>query len=410
MEISIEKIVYGGYGLARTEEGVILVQGDILPGDVIEITGISKKKGAKFAEEYRILKPSPLRTSSDCLLFPKCGGCRFRNISYEAEQEIKNQMIEDLISRNHIPAESPQIIPTKPLRYRNRITWHFFRGQIGFWSREKREFLPTLTCPLGKKEMEDVLWEIGAGLPPTTRAVVTRQHGGKVLVIMVVREPAPFNIDRFPPRGKWAGLVTVVNPKGKVLLHGKIHNSWGKTRLTHKLAGIELIIPPRAFFQVNDDGLQKLYDIVSRYADGGAKIVDLYAGVGTFILPLSERYEWRVAVEANRESANALKTAAKNHKIKITVLPIMAEEAAEAVLENTSLLLLDPPRSGLSEEVKSAIIKHLPERLIYLSCHPPAMFRDIRQLGEKYKLVALHAVDMFPRTWHFEMLAVLERR
>jgi len=407
---SVEKIVYGGYGLTRTDDGVILIEGDVLPGDVVEIYEISKKKGAKFATAYKIVQPSPMRIEADCKLFPKCGGCRFRNTSYESEIAIKNQMIEDLISRNRISTEPPEIIPTKPLRYRNRITWHFFRGQIGFWSREKKEFLPTLTCPLGKKGMEDVLWEIGAGLPSTTRAVVTRQHGGKVLAIMVVREPAPFKIDRFPPRGKWAGLVTVVNPRGKILLHGKIHNSWGKTRLTHKLAGIELIIPPRAFFQVNDEGLEEIYKLVSKYADGGDRIVDLYAGVGTFILPLAERYEWRIAVEANRESANALKTAARNHKIKITVLPTMAEEAADTALEGATLVILDPPRSGLSTDVKMAISKHLPQKLIYLSCHPPAMFRDIRHLEKNYKLTALHAVDMFPRTWHFEMLAVLERR
>ncbi|NOZ92371.1 MAG: class I SAM-dependent RNA methyltransferase [Dictyoglomi bacterium] len=407
----VEKIVYGGYGLIRDpEEGVVLIDDDVLPGDKITYEIVQRKKGTNFGVVLEINEPSPMRKTPDCPVFPQCGGCRFRSVSYEDELSIKEHMIEDMLSRSGlggVPVED--IRPTVPVRYRNRITWHFYRGKLGFWSRGKRTLVPTLDCILGPKSFSEILAEVEQ-FPQTTRAVVMRQHGGKVLMIIVMYEPESFVIKKLPPRGKWAGLVTMINKNNREILHGKIWNSWGHSRLTETVDGLQITIPPRAFFQVNNEGLSHIINILKTHLEPSEKIVDLYAGVGALLLPLAQYHGFRIGVEANRESARAMKINGKNNKIPITVYPNKAEEVADDVLPGTETLVLDPPRSGISEEIIEKIIDYKPRQIAYISCHPPAMFRDITLLSEYYEIETIIPIDMFPRTWHIEMLTILRLR
>ncbi len=410
-EGQIEKIVYGGYGLLRDpEDGVVLIDDDVLPGDKVIYEIVQRKKGTNFGVILELTGPSTMRKTPDCPVFPQCGGCRFRSVSYEDELSIKENMINDLLYRSPFGGiEVEDIRPTIPVRYRNRITWHYYRGKLGFWSRGKRTLVPTLDCILGPKAFSEILMEVDQ-FPTTTRAVVMRQHGGKVLMIIVMYESENFVIKKLPPRGKWAGLVTMINKRNREILHGKIWNSWGQSRLTETVDGLSITIPPRAFFQVNNEGLNHIINILKTRLEPSEKIVDLYAGVGALLLPLAGSHGFRIGVEANRESARAMKINGKNNGIKITVYPNRAEDVADEVLPGTETLVLDPPRSGLSEEVIEEIIEYKPRQIAYISCHPPAMLRDLAILKDYYEIESLIPIDMFPRTWHIEMIAILKLR
>ncbi len=407
----IEKIVYGGYGLIRDPEtGVVLISGDVLPGDKITYEIVQRKKGTSFGVALEINEPSSMRKSPDCPVFPQCGGCRFRSTDYEDELSIKEAMIKDMMERsNLVDVNLQDIRPTVPIRYRNKITWHFYRGKIGFWSNGKRKLIPTLDCILGPKIFSEILQEVER-FPQTTRAIVMRYHGGKVLMIIVMYESESFVIKKLPPRGKWAGLVTMINKNNREILHGKILNSWGHSRLSETIDGLTFIIPPRAFFQVNLEGLNHIINILKTYLEPSSKIVDLYAGVGALLLPLAKYHEFRIGVEANRESARAMKLNGKNNKIKITVYPNKAEDVLDEVLPGVETLILDPPRSGISNNVIEAIRTYKPKQIAYISCHPPAMLRDLTLLRDMYDIYTIIPIDMFPRTWHIEMISILKRR
>ena len=407
----VEKVIYGGYGLIRDpDNGTVLIDDDVLPGDTITYEIVHRKKGTNFGVVLDIKEPSPMRKTPDCPVFPQCGGCRFRSVSYEDELSIKENIIEDLIKRNGFSSITIEDIrPTVPTRYRNRITWHYYRGKLGFWSRGRHRLVPTLDCILGPKIFSEILHEVEQ-FPPTTRSVVMRYHNDKVLMIIVMYEPEGFIIKKLPPRNKWVGLVTIVNKRNREILHGKIWNSWGQTRLTETIDNIILTIPPRAFFQTNKEGLNHILDILKTYLEPSEKVVDLYAGVGALLLPLAEFHYYRIGVEANRESARAMKLNGRANNIKIKVYPNKAEEVADEVLPGTETLILDPPRSGISETVLEKIITYKPRQIAYISCHPPAMFRDLTLLSEYYKIKTIIPIDMFPRTWHIEMIAILNLR
>lgn len=378
LTLRIEDIAFGGEGVARLEDFVVFVP-FVAVGELVEAEVVEVKKRFARARLLRVLESSPERVEPACRYFGACGGCQYQHLAYEAQLRIKRKQVADLFERiGGVRSEViASVVPCpQPYGYRNRI---MVRSQ---WNRpEQRLNIGFLRWDCGLVEDVEECKIADPSLNEQLRRV--RAHP--------------------PPRG---GLKVVlrVQPEG-----------W--------------VVPPDSFFQTNTVMLPKLVEVVrgflrSALSRGGAvspdapwQLVDLYCGVGFFALELADAVDRYVGVEYDQRAIRAARqNAAARGRLNgefiagrvEEVLPELARRFAPA---NTTVLL-DPPRKGCAPEAVSLLREVRPAQVIYVSCHPATMARDLNVLcaGNVFEPVSVVPLDMFPQTQHIECVADLRLR
>ena len=439
--LHIEGYTAEGMGVARLDGRVVFIPGTIR-GEDWEVQLLKVNKGVAWGKGTRLISPSPVRQEPDCPYSGRCGGCQYRHMSYEEELAAKGQRVRDALERvGGVHLELPPVLGAEsPLRYRNKVQFPVAPGRrgpaVGYYRPRSHDVLDTEDCLLQpeadtalrlafKGWMED--FQIPAYDECTGRGLIRHLYirtnrAGEALCCVVA------NGKELPHTGelsgalraavpKLAGLVLNVNLRDtNVILGPDYHTLWGRDFLEETLCGMTFRLSVPSFFQINRDQTERLYQLALEFAGltGEETVLDLYCGIGTITLCLAKRAGRVIGAEIVPAAIrDAKENAARNH---IENAEFFCGDAAEtaARLEAEGLrpdvITVDPPRKGLAPEVIGSIAAMGPERVVYVSCDPATLGRDVKRFGELgYRAVRACAVDMFPATRHVESVMLLER-
>ena len=433
-KITIDRLTHGDAGIGRTQDGRAIFVNQTCPGDIILVDNIIDKGNYCEGTLEEIITPSNNRVTPVCPYAGICGGCGWQHVSYQAQLEAKrNDVVSQLTRVAHIPAQevealvTPCVASKKEMGYRNKLefgcTWDNKQGfTMGLHKLGSHEMVTPDTCPLAHKAIAKAPKALRGALrylQSTTDLGIYRvgiRHSDRTHATEVAlwTNPGPF------PRAqvaktlesalKTTSIVRVMTAdKGKARKLKGVEQLSGKGFWEEEICGNRFKVSAPSFFQVNTHQAEKLVTIaldqLAVYGDEFA--VDLFCGVGTFTLPMARITEDVVGVEAYGSSVRDLRRACEDNKLEIEVIGGDATRELPELGE-IDALLVDPPRAGLSKEIISSIGKAAPSRMVYVSCNPSTLARDIARLAEVgFKPVSVTPVDMFPQTYHVETVVLL---
>lgn len=429
--IRIEKMLYGGAGASASGATAPFV----LSGELVEIIpdgGLT------------IIEPSPDRVAPHCVHFGTCGGCHYQHAAYPAQLRIKEAILRDTFAAAGL-AQLPQIeVHAGPeWNYRNRIRLRI--GEVGGELRVGYNrhgatggdtLLPITMCPIAAP----MLWQAASSLialAKTEPAVYEWLASAIELELFTNADETAFQLTLFtrkPPTTSFSGFCSVAqkalpqltgagvallpkkpSPQGRRSEHAKPGPQWGTPGLIYKVGDMKVgdaahWVSRGAFFQVNRHLVSTLRKLATANRSGGLAW-DLYAGVGLFSRALATSFDQVIAVEAGEPAATDLAAAlrGKSHRaFAATTLDFL--QAVVVQRERPDLIVMDPPRAGIGPEVCGLLARVRAPELVYVSCDPVTLARDLRLLVDSgYRISELHLVDMFPQTFHMESVAVLRR-
>ena len=428
--LDIEKIVWEGKGLGHYN-GQVVMTDYVLPGERVRLVIEDVKKDYAIGSLIDVIEPSKERIAPRCKHYYQCGGCSFQHTSYEYQLRLKKMSSLEVMSRilgREISGEGP-VKSYNPWYYRNKAQFPIARekGKVlgGFYKKGTHEIVDLSECPLHPPVFIDILKWVKDNVSKRNldlRYLYIRQGtSGDIMVTFVVwermknsKELALSLIKAFP---EVVSVYENVNrSKGNVILGDSFYLIEGKEKLEQKIGDIVFMVSPGSFFQVNVQQLKVItdyiIDILSPYR--GGVFVDGYAGVGTFSLPLSKSSRYGYSIEENPIAVNdAIDNININRIHNVRVRKGKTEFEVKRILKNESFdyLLVDPPRKGLDKEFSTFLSQIDIGLIIYISCNPSTLARDIKILESgNFVLKKLRGFDLFPQTAHIEYVAVLERR
>lgn len=413
---NVSKLAFGGEGIVKNNGQVVFIP-FTAPGDRIAYELTQVKKNFAFGKLAEILNPSPLRQQARCPYFTKCGGCQLQHLPYDVQAETKAQWVVETLQRiGQITPESvlPIVKAPQEWNYRRHITLTLKIVQRVWkagYTAVDQDFLPVEVCPIFLeldhpllRNLQQCLHALEAIEGNEGRAIVMKTSSGAfVLVFHFASMPANIAVflDQLQRTNPLQGLR--VEADGKILKRGDLTCQMQVENLTIQFS-------PQAFVQNYPEQSLKIYQNVRELASSSTYVLDLYCGIGISSLLLAQKGHAVTGIESNPlaiEYANRNKAL---NQLSATFLTADVKNVLTSHLKKkVDLLLVNPPRIGLDPSVVQQILKAPPERLIYISCMPSTLARDLKLLSPRYHLKSVQAFDMFPQTYHVETLALLER-
>jgi 23S rRNA (uracil1939-C5)-methyltransferase len=396
-EITIEKLVYGGQGLARLDGGVALVP-FVLPGERLRVEIKTERRGLLSANPVEILTPAAARVEPPCPVFVRCGGCHYQHAQYETQLDQKREILRETLARiGKLQApEEIRVVAGEPWGYRNRTQFHLANGRIGFFGFGSHQLVAVNRCPISSPKINEALaaLESMAGerrFPRFVESIELFTNESQVqLNVLETRQPVARQF--FDWCAERIGGYT----------DGAIEYSAGSFvyRVRH-----------RSFFQVNRFLAGPMVDVVLEAAGDGQSALDLYAGVGLFSVPLAQRFRSVTAVESNASAVGDLEYNAERAGVAVQVHRQRVEMFLESAAEAPDAVIADPPRAGLGAAAVRQLLRLKPPRLVIVSCDPATLARDLRALlAGGYGIERLTLIDLFPQTFHIETVTCLALR
>ncbi|MCD6552037.1 23S rRNA (uracil(1939)-C(5))-methyltransferase RlmD, partial [Thermotoga sp.] len=425
--VRIDKMVNGGYGLARLQSGKIVLVEGAYPGEEVLIKTFREKKDFAFGKVVSLIKESEDRIKPPCKYFGRCGGCHWMDIRYEKQLLYKKAIIEDLFERVGLSVEVEDVEPSDLVFHcRTKMEFHLQGRRLGLKQRGSDLVIDVRSCEVAPEGTNEILEIIREAIQVLNIPVYNRLTKRGVLKHVVVRYA--FSTDQLMvifvtktesfPWGKSLvqailkglpkvhSIIHVMNSKDSVVLRGPYRTLYGEGVIVEEFDWEKFQIPPTAFFQSNYSVTSKLIDHVYRELDlrGNEVVLDLYAGIGTFSVRTSYSSAKVVAVESNRIAVKAGKANSNvNGRKNIEYVESDVREFLKSYQGRANRVILDPPRSGAGLDVMKEISKLSPERVVYVSCEPSTLVRDVQFLQkEGYSIERVKPFDMFPQTYHVE--------
>ena len=430
-----------GMGVARWEGRVVFIPGTIL-GEHWEVQLLKVKTNVAWGRAVRLLAPSPERVALDCPLAGRCGGCQYRHMTYEEELRAKRQRVQDALSRvGGVSLELPQVLGAEtPLRYRNKVQFPVAQEKrglaVGYYRARSHDVLDVDDCLLQPEAVTTLrrafkgwmeryrvpAYDEGTCQGLIRHLYVRTNQAGEALCCVVAngtRLPhAPELVQSLRQAvPTLAGLVLNTNTKDtNVILGPNYRTIWGRDFLEEGLCGMTFRLSVPSFFQINRAQTERLYAQALEFAGltGRETVLDLYCGIGTISLALAQRAGQVIGAEIVPEAVqDAQANAARN---QVDNARFLCGDAGEAAFQlaaegvRPQVICVDPPRKGLAPEVPEILASMAPDRIVYVSCDPATLARDVKRFGELgYPAVKARAVDLFPRTAHVETVVLLSK-
>ena len=347
-ELKVKDVAFGGKGVARDEGKAVFIPFTI-DGEWVSAKIVREKKQFAEAELVDVRESSLHRVKPECPYFGRCGGCSYQHIDYEHQLTLKFRQVRDVLRHIGKLADVPMrpIIPSPfSYRYRNRITVHAQEGVVGFFRRESHRLIDIEACPIARPEVNDALVDLRS-------------------------------------RRVEDGHYTLRAEPG-----------------------------PRVFSQANDAVADALRNLIARLIPSGQELlVDAYCGAGFFTKTLLEKFERIIGIDWDKF---AIEAARENATVKETYLAGDVEEQLQRVLKTSppakTTVIVDPPATGLAENARRVIVDLAPATLIYVSCNPATLARDLKEMQERLTIESVTPLDMFPQTAEIEVVTHLHRR
>ncbi len=377
-----------GNGIARLNNFVIFVSYALKCEKVeIEITSINKRFAN--AKIINIINKSDLRCNINCACYDKCGGCNFLHTTFDNEKQLKLNEINKLFNIN-----VKEILTNNEYNYRNKATFHIKDNMIGYYSEKTNSVIELNNCLLLDKRINDIYNFFKSGSLNNIGEIIIRVTQTEIMVII------NGNLSKYDYRE----LVNLYNINSLYLNERLLY---GKSYITEEINNIKYSIYPNAFFQINYENMIILYDIVKQYAGCGNKLLDLYCGTGSIAIYLKDNFKEITGIEINKE---AILNANINKNLNnIKNIHFICGDASILKKDNFDVIVVDPPRSGLSKKVVELLNEIKSNKIIYVSCNPKTLKRDMDLLNN-YELKDLKCVNMFNKTKHVESVCLLERK
>ena len=415
IDLLIEKPLYGGLFLARDKGKVYMVRYTI-PGEIVSAQPVKFKKDHAEAVPIEIKIPSKERQEALCPYYGKCGGCQYQHVRYEFQLKMKKMILEESLRRiGKIESlTDPEIIPSgDEWGYRIRVQFKGRKGKVGFFRWGEHEIVDVEHCLVVHPKINDLipyLKKISLQLESQCEFHVTYSPTEDRFLLLLV---TPTELDKEILGSFKNSLPEAVVGLGNFLRVGQsltARNWIGREHIYIDAGGFRFRISGGSFFQVNWTLWEDLMDAVTEGVNF-RKAVELYCGVGFFTMKLASKGNF---VEASDGSPSAINDAQYSAKVNGIENALFIKSSAFRHLKMRGgdvidLLVLDPPRSGLSSQEREIIIKNKPQRIVYISCNPATLSRDLADLVKGgYKIKRLKLIDNFPQTYHVETIASLE--
>ena len=430
-----------GMGVARLEGRVIFVPYTIR-GERWKVRLEKVNKNVAWGRGVELLFASPERVEPDCPLFGRCGGCQFRHMTYAEELRAKGRRISDALERvGHTTLDLPPVLGAEdPFRYRNKVQFPVARGKkglsVGYYRGRSHDVLDAPDCPLQPEAVTRLraafkdwmeaynvpAYDEGTGKGLIRHLYVRTSSRGESLVCVVA------NGDKLPcadalvdslrrAEPGLAGVVLNVNTRDtNVILGDRYTTLWGRDWLEEELCQLIFRLSVPSFFQINRAQTERLYAAALDFAGltGSEIVLDLYCGIGTISLALARRAGRVIGAEIVPQAIEDAKENAKRNGIDNAEFfcgdaGAVAQKLTEEGIR-PQVICVDPPRKGLSPHVPAILAGMAPERIVYVSCDPATLARDINRLsGLGYHPVKAQGVDLFPRTAHVETVVLMSK-
>lgn len=440
--VKIEGYSADGSGVARINGQVVFVKG-ALSGELCEIKILKALKNLAYARLEKVIEPSEQRVEPGCGNFGKCGGCSFLHMDYSEELMFKKQRVEDAISRiGGLALPVSEIHGSKHTEaYRNKVIYAVGtqdgKAVAGFFRERSHDIIPVSRCLIQTPESDAAaaavlswindfgisVYDERTGLGLIRHIFVRTAFGtGQMAVCIVASSQKLSHVDALIAEIRKtcpnaSSIVLNVNKKvGNTVLGTKFVTLWGADFIEDTLCSLRFKLSPRSFFQINPPQAEKLYMKALEFADldPESTAIDLYCGTGTISLVLARRCGHVIGVETVPEAvSDARENAEKNGISNAEFICADASAAAQELKTRgitPDVVVVDPPRKGLEPELIETIAEMSPKRVVYVSCDPATLARDLKLFsGNGYTPLRLEAFDMFPRTSHVETVCQLER-
>lgn len=427
-----------GLGIARIDGQVVFVHGAVR-GETCDVLVMKVLKNAAFGKIAALTEPSPARRQPDCPYYGRCGGCDFRHMSYEEELWAKRARVQDALTRiGGAEVTVEEILGAEqPLHYRNKSIYPISPvGEVGFYRARSHQVVHVEHCLIQKPEADALAQAVrdyiarfqvepyneatGRGL--LRHLYVRTSCRGESLACLLV------NGSRLPHEQELVDMLRAAAPKtcgvvlgentrrGNAILGDRYRTLWGRDYLTDTLCGLELRLSVPSFYQVNHDQAQRLYEKALEYAGltGRELAVDLYCGAGTITQVLARRARHVIGGEIVPEAIRDAEDSARRNGVEN--VEFLCGDASRLAAElrqrglRPDVICVDPPRKGLAPDVVEAAASMEPERIVYVSCDPATLARDVARFAPLgYRPVRACAVDLFPGTAHVETVCLLSK-
>jgi 23S rRNA (uracil1939-C5)-methyltransferase len=387
---------YGGYTIARDEK-IILIKGAV-PGELVELNIDERKRDYMLATVTRVVEPSEFRVEPKCPVFGICGGCHLQFIAYEKQVSMKEEVLVDSLTRlGGIEVQLSPSLTDAQWHYRRRAQFKISReGTIGFFRESSRDVVPFESCPLMIDRINELLQRIKENRLASGLKEIHLSIGESAAALLKGVGVDTHRSEAFREIGiaSVAANDALIEGSGTVLFD---------------LNGLKYTVSPWTFFQAHWSLNLKVAEFIAALAAPleGKKVLDLYAGAGNFSLPITESAEEVILVE---ENPFAVEDGARNLRLNGLKNCKFVKSSAEKyrIQKKFDMIILDPPRPGLSSEVVKKVLEMPSDTIVYISCNPSTLARDLKKLKDTYEVKSLQMIDFFPNTFHIEAAALLK--
>lgn len=405
--IKAESPSYGGRSIGKLNGKVVMIKGAI-PGEMCEVKIEEEKKDYDAGVATSILTPSADRCLPECPYFDSCGGCQLQFITYERQVLLKEEILRDCLRRiAKIEIQpSPSIVGSNPWNYRLRGQFKMAAGKTGFYMEKSREIVDIESCPLMSEEVNLYLAKVRTLPGNITAGEMHISVGDGAVALLKASHSAAEDLKKLSHNFMDSGFSGVV-----IQTPGRKAVRLGKQYITLGLEGLIYTVSPMTFFQSHWSLNRVVVQFLKAALQSGKKqrIMDLCSGAGNFSLPLAADAAEVIAIE---ESADAVRDGRRNADInEIKNCTFVNSSMDTAMIANDiDILIIDPPRPGLTGRTTDNILAAAPERIAYVSCNPTTLARDLKKLAVRYVIESIRLIDFFPQTYHMESLALLRRQ
>ena len=397
--VEVYALDHKGRGIAKQDNKIIFIE-NALENEIVDINIIKSKKNYNEATVKSYIKKSEDRIESICPYFSKCGGCDLLHLDYNKQLDFKQNKIKNIIEKylNKNIKISKIVKSDNTIDYRNKVTFQI-NNNIGFFRKDSNELISIDECKMASNVINNSIKYLKELDLSKIKTIICRTNE-KDLMIIIETNNNNLNID--PIKEVSSSIYFKIN--NKYIL------KYGKDKILQTVGEYKYLVSSNSFFQINSNVCEKMYNKIKEIVGENKKVLDLYCGTGTIGIYISKNNEV-LGVEINE---SAIKDAIKNKDLnKLSNIDFICNDSGKQLNKLNFIpdtIIIDPPRSGLNIETLNNILNLEPKSIIYVSCDPMTLVRDLKRFNNKYKIVEITPFDMFPNTYHCENVCILERK
>lgn len=397
--MKVEKLDYFGRGIIREKDKIIFVENAL--EEEVEVRVLKEKKKYMEAEVAFFKTKNKNRVEPVCPYYSSCGGCMLMHMNPSYQSEFKRRKVEEILSRGiGEDITVSEVVESSFYHYRNKVVLHVENGKFGFFEKKTNHLIEMKECLLLKDSMNPILSILREYVKKEKGITkITIKLGNQTNEVMILLE------------GRVKSYQEILPFLDVLVINNKVVSD--KKRITSIIGKKEYLVSKNSFFQVNEEITEKLYDKILFYIkkNKAENVLDLYCGTGTIGIYISPYVEKVVGVEVVEDAiCDANQNKERNKAFNVSFLLGKVEDHLDVFKEDIDTVIIDPPRKGLDSSVVDLLNEKKIKTILYVSCNPITLGRDLKKLGANYHIVEVTPFDMFPNTYHVECVCVLNRR